>query len=49
MIFRCLVRALRKCTESPVEIIQIRYVLADFELSYFLLKQKLAGTFEYYF
>ena len=27
---------------------QIRYVLADFELSYFFSKLKLAGTFEYY-
>ena len=24
-----------KCTESRIEIMQIRYVLADFELSYF--------------
>ena len=35
IIFRCLVRALWKCTKSPIEIMQIRYVLADFELSYF--------------
>ena len=28
---------------------QIKYVSADFELSYFLPKLKLAGTFEYYF
>ena len=38
IIFRCLVRALWKCTESPIEIMQIRYVLADFELSYFFPK-----------
>ena len=38
IIFRCLVRALWKCTESPIEIMQIRYVLADFERSYFLPK-----------
>ena len=36
--FFCLVRALWKCTESLIEIMQIRYVLADFELSYFLPK-----------
>ena len=35
IIFRCLVWALWKCTKSPIEIMQIRYVLADFELSYF--------------
>ena len=28
-----------KCTESPIEILQIRYVLADFELSYILLNK----------
>ena len=38
IIFRCLVRALWKYTESPVEIVEIKYVLADFELSYLLLK-----------
>ena len=36
--FLCLVRALWKCTESQIEIMQIRCVLADFELSYFLPK-----------
>ena len=35
IIFRCLVRALWICSKSPIEIMQIRYVLADFELSYF--------------
>ena len=35
IIFRYLVRALWKCTESSIEIMQISYVLADFELSYF--------------
>ena len=49
IIFRCLVRALWKCTESPIKIMQISYVLVDFELSYFLPKWKLAGTFGYYF
>ena len=40
IIFRCLVRALWKCTKSPIEIMQIRYVLADFELSYFFFQNK---------
>ena len=40
IIFRCLVRVLWKCTESSIEIMQIRYILADFELSY--LKNYLA-------
>ena len=49
IIFYCLVRALWKCTESPIKIMQTRYVLANFELSYFLPKLKLAGTLECYF
>ena len=38
IIFRCLVGVLWKCTGSPIEVMQIRYVLADFKLSYFLPK-----------
>ena len=43
--FRCLVRALWKCTESTIEIMQIRYVLADFELEYFFAKIKTRRNF----
>ena len=40
IIFRWLVGALWKCTAGPIEIMQIGYVLADFELSYFFAKIK---------
>ena len=33
-------RALWRCTKSQIEIMQIRYVLADFELSYFFCQNK---------
>ena len=36
IIFRCLVRGVVQMYWKPIEILQIRYVLADFELSYFL-------------
>ena len=35
IIFRCLVRALWKCTESPIEIMQIRYGLRSRPISNF--------------